>query len=265
MEPCCFYFGQTKTSRYVVTLRRDLTDSDVQRIVRDSLEMISEAQSQLDLPVAPNISQTKSILSRGSFKALTMNSRRVNRNSMEYGSFMPPATIILDKRLPKSDHPMDMPDFVETLTMYTAVHEVFHADDHVGGNKLLMATREHILDRHEDKLEKSMSIIMEEGGSPAIKDYGDLASLWAVQYTEMVTHYKSYVVMRQMKRPKLDRLWSRLRNDYFPPNLLTCIELSRGTDYVFSLFTERLGEYCLIEALKEYNALKEKDAGSYTV
>ena len=248
-----------------MTLRRDLTDSDVRRIVWDSMEMISEAQSQLDLPVAPNISQTKSILSRGSFKALTMNSRRFNRNSMEYGSFLPPATIILDKHLPKSDHPMDMPDFVETLTMYSAVHEVFHADDHVGGNKLLMATREHILDRHEDKLEKSMSIIIEEGGSPAIKDYGDLASLWAVQYVEMVTHYKSYVVMRHMKRPKLDRVWSRLRNDYFPPNLLTCIELSRGTEYVFSLFTERLGEYCLIEALKEYSDIKDKDTCSYTV
>lgn len=248
-----------------MTLRRDLTDSDVHRIVLDSLKMISEAQSQLNLPVAPNISQTRKILRRGSFKALPLNPRRANRNSMEHGSFLPPATIILDKRLPKSDHPMDMPDFVETLTMYSAIHEVFHADDHAGGNKLLMATREHILDRHEDKLEKSMSIILEEGGSPAIKDYGDLASLWAVQYTEMVAHYKSYVVMRQMKRPKLDRLWSRLRNDYFPPNLLTCIEVSRGTDYVFSLFTDRLGDYCLIEALNEYNALKEKDAGSYTV
>jgi hypothetical protein len=248
-----------------VTLRRDLTDTDVRRIVRDSMEMISEAQSQLDLPVAPNISQTKSMLSRGSFKAMTMNARRGNRNSMEHGSFLPPATIILDKRLPKSDHPMDMPDFVETLTMYSAIHEVFHADDHMGGNRLLVATRSHILDRHEDKLEKSLSIIMEEGGSPAIKDYGDLASLWAVQYVEMVTHYRGYVVMRHMKYPKLDRLWSKLRNDYFPPNLLTCIEVSKGTEYVFSLFTEKLGEYCLIEALNEYNAIKEKDAGSYTV
>ncbi len=248
-----------------MTLRRDLTDGDVQRIVEDSLDLISEAQSQLNLPVAPNISRTRSMLSRGSFKALTMKPRRASRNPMEHGSFLPPATIILDKRLPKSDHPMDMPDFVETLTMYTAVREVFHADDHVGGNKLLMATREHILDRHEDKLEKSMSIIMEEGGSPAIKDYGDLATLWAAQYVEMVAHYKSYVVMRQMKRPKLDRLWSRLRNDFFPPNLLTCIELRRGTEYVFSLFTERLGEYCLIEALNEYKAIKEKDTFSYTV
>lgn len=248
-----------------MTLRRDLTDSDVHRIVQDSLDMISEAQSQLNLPVAPNISRTRSMLRRGSFKALTLNSRRGNRNSMEHGSFLPPATIILDKRLPRSDHPMDMPDFVETLTMYSAIHEVFHADDHMGGNKLLVATRSHILERHEDKLEKSMSIITEEGGSPAIKGYGDLASLWAVQYTEMVTHYKSYVVMRHMKRPKLDRLWSRLRNDYFPPNLLTCIEVRKGTEYVFSLFTEKLGEYCLIEALNEYNALKEKDAGSYTV
>jgi hypothetical protein len=31
------------------------------------------------------------------------------------------------------------------------------------------------------------------------------------------------------------------------------------------LFTERMGEYCLIEALDEYNCMKEREAQSYMV
>ncbi len=81
----------------------------------------------------------------------------------------------------------------------------------------------------------------------------------------MVTHYRSYVVLRHMRFPKLDQIWSRLRNDYFPPNLLTNIEVTKGASYVFTLFTEKMGEYCLIEALDEYNALKEKVTASYMV
>ncbi|MBN2336565.1 hypothetical protein JXL21_13485 [Candidatus Bathyarchaeota archaeon] len=248
-----------------MTLRRDLTEDDVRRIVQESIEKISQAQIQLGLPVAPNIDTTRRRLDLGSFKAMRLSERRSSKNPLEYSSFVPPATIILDKHLPSSDHPLDMPEFAETLTAYCAVHEVVHADDHAGGDTLLVSTRSHILDMHEDKLEKSMSIIMEEGGSPAIRDYGDLASLWAVQYVDMVTHYRSYVVLRCMKYPKLDQLWSRLRSDYFPPNLLTCIEVSKGADYVFSLFTEKAGRYCLIEALNEYNEIKNRDACSYTV
>jgi hypothetical protein len=121
------------------------------------------------------------------------------------------------------------------------------------------------LDSHDDKLEKSMEIIREDGGYLGIDNFEDLASLWAVQYVDMVTHYRSYVVLRHHRYPKLDQIWSRLRNDYFPPNLLTNIEVTKGVDYVFSLFTERIGEYCLIEALDEYQKLKEKQSASYMV
>ncbi|MCW4050548.1 MAG: hypothetical protein NWE89_12520 [Candidatus Bathyarchaeota archaeon] len=248
-----------------MTMRRDLSDGDVRRIVEDSIDMISEAQSQLNLSVAPHLSKTKNRLKTGNFKAIRLNNKRSKKYAMDFGSFIPPATIILDKRLPSSDHPLDMPDYAETLTAYSAIHEVVHADDHTGGDKLLLETRKHIIRVHQDKLEKSMSIIMQEGGSSAIKNFGDLASLWAVQYVDMVTHYRSYVVLRHKKYPKLDELWSRLRNDYFPPNLFTCIELSKGTEYVFSLFNDLIGEYCLIEALDEYKEIKDKDACSYTV
>jgi len=227
--------------------------------------MISSTQNQLGLPIAPNLWRTKLRLETGSFIAGAVNKRRGGKYTMDYGSFNPPSTIILDRGLPSSDHPMDIPDFAETMIAYSGVHEVIHADDHTGGDRLLLATRGHILSSHKDKLEKSMRIIKEEGGCGAICDYGDLASLWAVQYVDMVTHYRSYVVLRHRKYPKLDQVWSRLSDDFFPPNLLTCIEASSSPEHVFRLFTEMAGKYCLIEALEEYNAIKEKDSCSYTV
>lgn len=242
-----------------------MTDGDVKRIVRESLEMISDTQNHLGLPIAPNLWRTKLRLETGSFIAGIVNKRKGGKYSMDYGSFTPPSTIMLDKRLPSSDQPMDLPDFAETLVAYSGVHETIHADDHTGGDRLLLATREHVLRAHKDKLEKSMRIIRGEGECSAISCYDDLASLWAVQYVDMVTHYRSYVVLRHRKYPKIDQVWSRLSDDFFPPNLLTCIEASRGAKYVFGLFTERAGEYCLIEALEEYNAIKEKDSFSYTV
>jgi hypothetical protein len=213
----------------------------------------------------PNFVITSRRLKQGNFKAMYINNPRGKNYSMDFGSFQPPANIYLDKRLPSSDHPMNIPDFAGTLTVYCAVHEIIHADDHAGGDQLLLATCNHILETHVDKLERSLQIINNEGGNNVIKDYEDLASLWAIQYVDMVTHYRSYIVLRHMQFPKIDQIWSRLSNDYFPPNLLTCIEASRGSNYVFSLFTERIGEYCLIEALDEYNCMKQKETLSYMV
>jgi hypothetical protein len=248
-----------------LTLRKELTDGDVRQLVRDSLKLIGRTQRHLHLPIMPNLPTTTIRLKQGNFKAMYINNSKGKIYSIDFGSFQPPANIILDKRLPSSDHPLNMPDFADSLTVYCAVHEIIHADDHVGGDQLLLATCNHILDSHEDKIEKSLQIIYDEGGNEVIKDYEDLASLWAIQYVDMVTHYRSYVVLRYMQYPKIDQIWSRLSNDYFPPNLLTCIEVSRGTDYVFSLFTERMGEYCLIEALEEYNCMKERETQSYMV
>ena len=248
-----------------MNLRKELTDDDVRILVKDSLHLISRTQKQLSLPIMPNFMKTNILLKKGNFKAIYINNPRGKNYNMDFGSFQPPANIFLDKRLPSSDHPMDMPDFAKTLTVYSTVHEILHADDHMGGDKLLIATCKHILKTHEDKLERSLQIIEEEGGYDLIEDYDDLASLWAIQYVDMVTHYKSYVVLRHMKYPKLDQIWSRLSNDYFPPNLLTCLETSRGTEYVFKLFTELMGEYCLIEALEDYKRMKEQEAQSYTV
>jgi hypothetical protein len=248
-----------------LTLRKELSDGDVRQIVQESIKLISSTQRAMHLPISPNIGSTKSRLSNGVFKAKRINNRRNSAYAMDFGTFQPPNIIYLDKGLPSCDHPMNLPEFTETMIAYSAVHEVIHADDHTGGDKLLLATRKHILEAHEDKLKTSMEIIRKDGGYVGIENYDDLASLWAVQYVDMVTHYRGYVVLRHNKFPKLDQIWSRLRNDYFPPNLLTNIEVTKGVDYVFNLFTERIGVYCLIEALDEYQKLNEKQSASYTV
>jgi hypothetical protein len=248
-----------------LTLRKELTDSDVRQLIHDSLNLVSISQRKLNLPIMPNILETRLRLNGGIFKASYINNPKGQNYSMDYGSFQPPSTIFLDKRLPSSDHPLDMPDFAETLTKYSAVHELIHADDHTGGDQLLLKTLKHILTSHEDKLEKSLHIIERDGGSEYITNYDDLASLWAIQYVDMVTHYRAYVVLRHKQYPKLDQIWSRLSTDYFPPNLLTCIEVTKGSGFVFSLFTEKIGEYCLIEALDDFSCIKEREAQSYTV
>jgi hypothetical protein len=254
-----------KVFRYVLTLRRQLQDKDVRRIVQESVELIKKTQSQLNLPISSDLSHTRKNLKTGTFRAINMIHKRDREYATDYGSFVPPDTILLDKDLPSSDHPMHLPEFAETMTMYTAVHEVLHADDHMNGDRLLIVTREHILRDHRDKLGKSMRIIMYEGGCEAIRNFTDLATLWGVQYTDMVTHYKGYVVLRHMGYPKLDHLWNSLRDEYFSPSILTCIERSKGTDYVFSLFTDKVGEYCLIDALEEFNYIKERNCSSYMV
>lgn len=248
-----------------MTLRKELSDGDVRNIVQESIKLITSTQNDTRLPISPNIGSTRNRLNKGEFKAMNINNRRNRAYAMDFGTFQPPNIIHLDKRLPSCDHPMHMPDFTDTMITYTGIHEVIHADDHTGGDKLLLATRQHILESHVDKLETSMKIILDDGGYIGIESYDDLASLWAVQYVDMVTHYRSYVVLRHHKYPKLDQIWSRLRNDYFPPNLLTNIEVTKGVEYVFSLFTEKVGEYCLIEALDEYQKLKEKQSLSYMV
>ncbi|MCP8310939.1 MAG: hypothetical protein L6N94_05520 [Candidatus Methylarchaceae archaeon HK01M] len=243
-----------------MTGMKELSDDNVHDLVYESIELIKKVQRQLQLPISPNLRRTIKRLKNGCFKAEHIRGLRKNKYTMEYGMFIPPSTIILDKHLLKSDKPMDIPEFVDTFMVYNAVHEVLHADDNVGGDKLLLSTLEHIIKIHGDKLEKSMEIIKEEGNHDCIRNKKDLAFLWAIQYNDVVTHYRTYVVLRHMKYPKLDHIWSRLRKDYFPPHLLTNIEIVKGIKYVFSLFTEKLGEYCLIEAYKEHVDIKERDS-----
>jgi hypothetical protein len=204
-------------------------------------------------------------LKEGVFRAEPLPRRRGSSYAMEYGAFEPPSTIILDSRLPFSDRPLNIPQLPSSLSLYCATHEVIHADDHTGGNRLLMETRIHILEDHLDELEKGMQFIEQEDGKSCINDHEELAGLWALQYVDMLTHYRAFVVLRHKKLPKLDFIWTGLRNDLFPPNLLTFIEQEKDISYIFDIITKKVGEYCLIDTLEEFKNISEKNACGYTV
>ena len=184
---------------------------------------------------------------------------------MAFGAFDPPASITLDSRIPFCDRPLDIPEVPETLAYYTATHEVIHADDHLGEDMMFNATRDHILCDHTDKLVKGMDIIEESEDRCGIRTYEDLACLWAMQYVDMITHYRAYVVLRHGGYPKLDLVWGHMQNDFFPPSLLTTIEREKDTGYVFDNIIGQMGAYCLIDALMESKSISRKACCRYTV
>jgi hypothetical protein len=245
--------------------RRRLTHEDVRRLVKGSVELIREAQLELNIPLGPHIIETGERLSEGDCLADSLEVIRGCQYGMDFGCFAPPSTIILDRDLAFSDKPMDIPELASTLSLYTAVHEVLHADDWVGGDKLQRLTRDHMLREHKDKLVKAFDFIKDKDGTDCIKTVNELANLNATHYVDMVTHFKSFVVLRYTKAPKLEMIWDKLSINFFPPNLLTMIETEKGTEYVFSLFTEKAGSYCLIDAFEEYESIGKRSAQTYTV
>jgi hypothetical protein len=245
--------------------RRCLTHEDVRRLVKGSVELILEAQLELHLPLGSNILETRDQLSDGDCLADSLEVIRGSQYGMDFGCFTPPSTIILDRDLPFSDKPMEIPELASTLSLYTAVHEVLHADDWVGGDKLLRMTREHMLLEHRDKLRKALEFIKDENGTDYIGTIGELANLNATHYVDMVTHFRSFVTLRYAKAPKLDMIWDKMSINFFPPNLLTMIEAEKGTEYIFSLFTEKAGHYCLIDAFEEYESIGKRNASTYTI
>jgi hypothetical protein len=245
--------------------RRQLTHEDVQRLVMGSLELIREAQLQLNLPLCPNISKTRELLLNGEFYADSLLNIRGRQYGMDFGCFQPSNMIMLDKNLPFSDRPLDLPDLASTLTLYTAVHEVLHADDWAGGDVLQKVTKHHMLQAHSDKLGKALEFIRSGEGTDLIKSVADLAILNANHYVDMVTHFRSFLVLRYAGAQKLDMIWDKMAINFFPPNLLTMIEAEKGARYVCDLFEKRAGDYCLIDAFEEYESIGKKSAAAYTV
>lgn len=245
--------------------RRSLTAEDVRNLILHSIELIIYTQNQLMLPICTNIVTTYSKLYNGKFRAINLPKKRDSQYRMVYGAFEPPDLISLDRELPYCDLPLDLPEFSYTMTHYTAIHETIHADDHNGGDKIYLATIRHFLNEHMDKLEKSMLIISEDQNNNYIQSIEDLACLWAVQYMDILTHYRSYVVLRHNKFPKLDMVWEQMQNDFFPPSMLTTIEHETNINYIFDKIIGRAGEYCLIDTLMEHQNIGNKNIYKYTV
>ncbi len=244
--------------------RKELSPSDVKELVFEAIVIVAETQREFDLSICPNIEVTWQILKEGRFLSTHLTKDRVGSYNMAFGSYEPPATIIMDSRIPFCDRPLNIPEVPHTLLRYTATHEVIHVDDHLGGDALYNGTKEHILCDHGDKLESGMAFITKEGSCDQIAYEGDLASIWAMQYVDMVTHYRAYVALRARHFPQLDLIWSKMQEMLFPPRMLTEIEREKGTRYVFESI-HHVGEYCLIDALMESSSIGDKAACKYTV
>ncbi len=245
--------------------RRELTPKDVRKLVFESIRLIDEAQRDLRLSICPKLEETRERLRFGRFRVSPLPQERGGSYHTAYGSFDPPATITLDSGLPFCDRPFYIPEIPNTLAHYTASHEVIHADDHYGGDRLFLATREHILREHRDKLLRGIEIVEREGGCDLIRCHDDLACFWAMQYVDMVTHYRAYVTLRHHRFPRLEMIWECLNDGFFPPNMLTKIEVEKGARYIFNVTMGSAGEYCLVDALMESEGIKSKNSCRYTV
>jgi hypothetical protein len=236
---------------------RLLTPEDVRQLVFNSMDEIEEAQSSLHLPICPNLHETRRRLRGGIFRAEPLMDERGYQ--MDYGLFQPPSTIILDSRLPFLEGG-------ESLLYYSVVHEVIHADDHTGGDRLYRETKRHILEEHGEELERGMRIVDENGGRTYIRNREKLAELWAMQYVDLYTHYRTYIVLRERRTPRLERLWERLHGEGpITARLLTYLERRRGVRYIFKLLTEMGGRRCLIDLLRECEDIKKMDMVRYTI
>jgi len=237
--------------------RELLTSEDVRRLVFDSMDEIEEAQGRLDLPICPNLGETRRRLREGDFRAEPLLDG--GGYQMDYGLFQPPSTIILDSRLP-------LLQGGEGLLHYSVIHEVIHADDHTGGDRLYRETKRHILEEHDEELERGMRIVIENGGRSCIRNREKLAELWAMQYVDIYTHYRTYIVLRERGMTRLDLLWDRLHCEGpITPRLLTYLERRRGMRYIFRLLTEMIGRCCLIDLLRECEDIKKMDMVRYTI
>lgn len=239
----------------------------MRRLVLDAIGLIKDVRGEAGLPICLGIEETSSRLLKGVFKAekISRERRADSFYALNYSYFEPPSTISLDKRRPFWDSHMDLPELVETATRYCAVHEVIHADDYGDGNRVIMETMRHIGEAHQDKLKISLRLLKRSHAPEFLKSKEALIRMWAEQYADMITHYRTYLVLRQKRFPKIDYLWSCLYSDYFPPNLLTAIECEKGVNYVLRRITEDIGKYCLVEVLDEAEEISKKNAEKYTV
>ena len=245
----------------------ELASEDVRDLVFQAIKLIREVRDERGLPICLKIEETQEMFAQGTFKAeeIPYEKRANSFYALNYSYFEPPLTIGLDRRRPFWDKPLDLPKMIETATFFCVVHEVIHADDYRDGDQVIKETIKHIERAHQDKLKISIDFLKRNGAPDFLKRKKTLTSIWARQYSDMITHYRTYLILRHRHFPKIEYLWSCLYNDYFPPNIFTIIEREKGINYVIKRITEDLGNYCLIEALGEAEEISKKNAYKYTV
>ena len=245
----------------------ELTSEDVRKLVFKAVDLIVEVRDETRLPLCPNVEETGKRLEKGTFKAEKMPYERRMKSfyAFTYSYFCPPSTISIDSRRPFWDKPLVFPEIVDTALQYCAVHEVIHAYDFGQGNRIVAETARHIEKAHPDKLKTSIALLRRSQAPNFLRHGENLVKIWSEQYADMVTHYRTYIILSHKQLPKVDYIWSWLGSHYFPPNLLTSIECGKGQEYVLKRITDGIGEYCLVEALGEVDQILESNSKRYTV
>ncbi len=72
-------------------------------------------------------------------------------------------------------------------------------------------------------------------------------------------------MLRHHQFLELDTVWVSLYNSIFSPRLLTTLEDERGLRYTASLLSEHIGETCIVEVAREYDAIGQTRSRQYTV
>ena len=244
-----------------------LTSDDVKNLVVQGVKLIKEVRETVAPGLCPSIERTEELLAQGCFKTEKISlERRLNSfYPLNYSYFEPPSTITLDSRGPFWDKHLDMPDLTKTATSYCAAHELIHADDYLNGIRIAEETASHIETEHRDKLEASIKLLKKTAAPDFIQKEDNLVRIWAQQYADMATHYRTYLVFRHKQLPRIDYIWSALANHFFSPTILCQIEKSRGIDYVLDRITKGVGRWCLVDALMEADEACRKSATPYAV
>jgi hypothetical protein len=249
----------------ILPLKR-LTDADVRQLVLKSIELVQSTRDDLDLPLFTRIEETSERLQHGELKAGTFRIRRSgNVISKTYGYFKAPSTIVLDENLLLEGQRFHQAELATTATYYSAVHEVIHADDFTHGNRLTQETLQHIQRMHRDEIADVERILSKYTQGGWGRTPQAIINTWAYQYIDSATHYRTYVVLKHHHFPELDTVWVSLYNSIFSPRLLTTLEDEKGLHYTASLLSEHIGETCIVEIAREYDAIGHARLRQYTV
>lgn len=244
-----------------------LSSANVKDLVFQGVRLVKETRDELDVPIFQTIEDTGKRLQNGTFRARTFRPRRVSRNvyAKAYGYFKAPSTIVLDADLPFEGSLFNQPELATTATYYCAVHEVIHADDYTDNNRIVHETLHHIKTQHEHELSEASRILSRYSRGRWGTTHDEVLNTWTYQYIDSATHYRTYLVLKHKQFPKIDTIWVNLYNSIFSPRLFTTLEHAKGLDYTTHFLSDQIGKTCIVELVKEYEAVSQRDVRMYTV
>jgi hypothetical protein len=226
-----------------------LTSDGVKNLVLQSVKLIEETRNELNLSLFRRIDETRSRLNYGTFRAEKFPLHRLSHYiyAKAYGYFKPPSTIVLDKDLPLEGKIFNQSLLATTATYYCAVHEVIHADDYTDDNRILNETLKHIKTKHKNELTNASHILRRHPKDHAATSKKEIGTTWAYQYVDSATHYRTYLVLKHKRFPKIENIWVSLYNSIFSPRFFTTIEKAKGFRYMARLLSNKIGKTCIVE------------------